>query len=357
MVIRIKGVKRVVSKGRVYYYHRKSGLRLPGVPGTTIFADALKAAENGAVMADGIPGTLGGIIAAYRAAPEFTGLQERTRADYQKVFDYLKPLGVLPIGEVDRAYLYEVRDKAFKRRKRRFANYVTQVLSRVFNWAKRRNMADDNPAADVEPIKRPKDAPIVNRAWTDDELATVLAAAPLELRVAIALGAYLGFRVGDMLRLTWSAYDGLAFQIRQHKTGEELWVPVHRHLKTILDAHKERRRSPVIVIGAKGKPFTVSGFQTRFFGMLRRLRKEGKVAKGLSFHGLRHTVGRKLGEAGCAARTIADMLGQKTTAMGEHYSRHANRKHLVREAVTALERNSAENGKPNGKPPVDRFAK
>lgn len=354
MVVRIKGVKRVVAKGRVYYYHRRTGLRLPGEPGTTIFGDALAAAESGAAGPDGIPGTLGGVIAAYRAAPEFTGLRDRTRADYQKVFDYLKPLGVLPIGEVDRPFLYEVRDKAFKARKRRFANYVTQVLSRVFNWAKRRGMADDNPAGDVEPIRRPKDAPTVNRAWTDDELATVLGAAPPELRVAVALGAYLGFRVGDVLRLTWTAYDGLAFQIRQGKTGEELWVPVHRDLKTILDAHRERRRSPVIVIGAKGKPFTISGFQTRFFGLLKRLKDEGKVAAGLSFHGLRHTVGRKLGEAGCNARTIADMLGQKTTAMGEHYSRHADRRHLVREAVTALERNSAKNGKRSGKPAVEK---
>lgn len=352
MVIRMKGVKRVTAKGRVYYYHRKTMTRLPGEPGTTLFMDAMAAAAKGTPEA--IPGTLGGIIAAYRAAPEFTGLGERTRSDYQKVFDYLKPLGPLPLHEVDQPYLYEVRDKAFAKRKRRFANYVIQVLSRLFNWAKRRSLAESNPASDIEPIKRPRDAPTVNRPWTDDELAVVLAAAPAELQIAIALGAYLGFRLGDTLKLTWTAYDGTAFEIRQNKTGDALWLPVHRDLKAMLDARKKGRRSVFIVVGAKGRPYTQTGFQTRFFGLLKGLREEGKVGEGLSFHGLRHTVGRKLAEAGCSARTIADMLGQKTTAMGEHYSRHANRKHLVRAAVTALEQRGAENGKPQGKTAVDK---
>jgi integrase len=336
MVIRMKGVKRVVVKGHVYYYHRKTMARLPGEPGTTEFMDAFAAAERGMAEEANLPGTLGALFAAYRASPEFTGLADRTKRDYQKVLDYLKPLGPLPLLEIDRAYLYEVRDKAFKKRKRRFANYVIQVLSRLFNWAKRRGIADDNPAADIEPVRRPRDAPVYNRAWTDEEFETVMAAAPRELRVALALGGYLGLREGDMIAVTWKAYDGTAFEIRQNKTGEPLWVPAPKELRAILD--KTKRRSPVIVVGRRGRPYTTSGFQTRFFYLMRKLRNAGKVTRGLSFHGLRHTAGRRLAEAGCDPRTIAVMLGQKTTAMGEHYSRQADKRRLARSAVAKLER-------------------
>ena len=45
---------------------------------------------------------------------------------------------------------------------------------------------------------------------------------------------------------------------------------------------------------------------------------------GLTLKGLRHTVATILREMGKDARTIADMLGQKTEAMARHYSRRAD---------------------------------
>src|SRR6185437_1197469 len=220
MIIRLPGVKRVKSKGHVYHYHRATMTRLPGIPGSAEFLTALADAEakhNAARATKPLPGTLGGLIAAYRASPEFTELAPRTRLDYQKVFDYLKPIGTLALVQIDGPYLYKVRDKAFAKKKRRFANYCVQVLSRLFNWGKRRGLAPGNPAADVEPVRRPRDAKPVNRPWTDNEIATVLAAASPELKVAIALGAYLGLREGDALTATWRSYDGAAFEIRQRK--------------------------------------------------------------------------------------------------------------------------------------------
>lgn len=336
MVIRMKGVKRVIAKGRVYYYHRATLTRLPGAPGTTIFMDALAALDaKGAVKA--VPGTLGALICAYRASPEFGALAKRTRSDYQRVFDYVKPLAELPLIEADAARLYDVRDRAFSKRRRRFANYVVQVLSRLFNWGRRRGICERNPAADVEMLRRPRDARVVNRPWTPAEVETVLGAASPRLKVAIALGVYLGLREADMLDASWASYDGTAFEIRQRKTGTSLWVPAHSRLRAILDEAKKKRTSPVIVVNERGRPYTQSGFQTRFFGLVRRLRDHGAIAPGLSFHGLRHTVGKQLAEAGCDARTIAAVLGHATMTMADHYSRDADRKGLAKAALERLE--------------------
>src|SRR5216684_8294860 len=122
-IIRIKGVKVVRSKGRTYYYHRRTMTRLPDEVGTTEFMDALRNLDIGEEV-KARPGTLGALITAYRSSPEFTGLADRTRSDYQKVFDYLKPLDPMPVGEIESGFLYALRDKANAKRKRRFANYL-----------------------------------------------------------------------------------------------------------------------------------------------------------------------------------------------------------------------------------------
>jgi integrase len=137
-----------------------------------------------------------------------------------------------------------------------------------------------------------------------------------------------------MLKVTWACYDDTAFEVRQNKTGNSLWVSARYRLREILDATP--RQSPVIVVGARGRPFTQAGFQRRFFGLIRKLTNAGKVGQGLSFHGLRHMVGTRLAEAGCDPRTIAAVLGQQTTAMADHYSRGADRRKLAEAAIERL---------------------
>src|SRR5262249_29118966 len=142
------------------------------------------------------PGTLGALIAAYRASPEFELLAPRTRADYQKVFDYVKPLAGDPLLKITPNYVRDVRDAAFRKHKRRFANYVVQVLRLLFAWGHGR-FVDKNQAV-VPKLRRPRGAPKANRRWTRDELAIVLGAAPPELRLPIALAVCTGMRESDV---------------------------------------------------------------------------------------------------------------------------------------------------------------
>ena len=96
-----------------------------------------------------------GLIAAYRAHNAFTGLAQRTRENYQRIFDYLKPIDGTALFKFNRPLVVQIRDKAFKRG-RRFANYVKAVLSIIFGWGVERDYLKFNAAEKVKNIRQPK---------------------------------------------------------------------------------------------------------------------------------------------------------------------------------------------------------
>ena len=328
MIVRLKGVKRVRSKGKTYYYHRRSMTRLPGQPGSAEFLTKIRELDRKTVKVSN-PGTLGGLISSYRASPEFTNLAASSRINYQLVFDILAPNAGKPLHEITRASLYDLRDQLAAVRGRTVVNRLLTVLRIVFNWGiKREIMRGPSPTIGVDAIRRPKGAKHVNRPWRPEELEAMLAAAGPRLRLAIAMGAYTGLRESDVVRVTWSCYDGQAFETRTQKTGQRVWIPAHRRLREMLDTQK-RITVPYTedrIIGG-----TASGLRSSFFTVAKRIGMDG-----LSFHGLRHTLGTALAEAGCTALTIAAVLGHSNSRMAEHYSRHASRDHLAAEAFERL---------------------
>ncbi|HVM78601.1 MAG TPA: tyrosine-type recombinase/integrase, partial [Stellaceae bacterium] len=280
-------------------------------------------------------GTLGGLIAAYRASPEFQGLAVRTRRDYQRVCDYLKPIADTPLDRMTTSFILAVRDKANAKHKRRFANYVVQVFRLLFKWGRQRNWLEVNHAAGLDPIPRPKNLAPANRPWSDAELEAVVEHAPPSVRLAVLLGRYTGLRQGDVISFLWSGYDGRAIQVRQGKTGEPVWIPAHTRLKKALDA--TTRRHAVVVVGERGRPFTSNGFRGRFFKFLRKLEVDGAIGPGLTFHGLRHTLATKLAESGSDTRSIAAVLGQKTEDMARHYAKGEDQRRRATAAIKKLD--------------------
>jgi integrase len=337
MIVRVKGVKRVRAKGRIYYYDRQTGKRITSAYGSPEFFEEISGLRSTADARKSLPGTIGALIEAYRASPEFIGLAPRTRADYQKVFDYLHAIESLPLIQIDEAAVMKFRDRAFAQRKRRFANYVVQVIRLLFGWGKARGFVQ-RPLGELALIRRPRSTPKANRAWTPDECAAVLGAATGGIRVGIALGMFGALREGDVVRFPWSGYDGSAIQWMQGKTGDEVWLPAHRELRAILDEANKARSAVTVVVNHIGVPYTGNGFRALFFRLIRRLGAEGKVGPGLTFHGLRHTAGKLLDEAGCDTRTIAAVLGQRSEVMARPYSNEGDRRRRVVVAIKKLER-------------------
>lgn len=358
MLMRIKGVKPVTVRraGKVYRYyrHRKTGATVKSEFGTAAFAAEVASLDRRATKKP-LAGTLGGLVAVYRESGDFTDLAPRTRKDYDKVFYYLKPLNDEPLHLIDMPFVYGVRDKAYKKHKRRFANYVVQVIRLLLEWGRPRGHVATNRAVGVKTIRRPKHMRRANRAWDDAERDIVLASASVGVRAMVAMGMFAGLREGDACAFLKTGYDGTAIEAVAGKNGEQLWIPAHYRLREILAeaardrkerlAEKARKRRvvaidpPTLAVNAFGQPWTESGFRASFFKLIRRLVKDGKVRPGLTFHGLRHTVGKLVIEGGGTTKDVGTILGDRSEAMAELYSRDFEKKTLNSATMLRLERN------------------
>lgn len=132
----------------------------------------------------------------------------------------------------------------------------------------------------------------------------------------IALWA--GQRQGDILALTWSAYDGRALRLRQSKTGATLTVPCAAPLRTALDAAKNKAESaPTICTTSRGDPWTSNGYRASFNKALARAGISDRT-----FHDLRGTAVTRLAIAGASVPEIASITGHSLKDVEAMLDRH-----------------------------------
>jgi len=118
--------------------------------------------------------------------------------------------------------------------------------------------------------------------------------------------------------------------VRQEKTDEPLAIRAHRRLKAYLDALP--KAALLFVVDAAGRPVDETTFSKEFRAAL-----DAAGLEQLHFHGLRHTAGRALAEAGCSAHEIQAITGHRTLQMVEHYTKAARQKRLASAAISKLE--------------------
>jgi hypothetical protein len=275
----MKKIKKVHAGDKDYYYHRPTGKRITAEFGTPAFEAAVRdldAAIEPALASH----TLGSLVAAYLASPEFGRLADATKRDYRRVFEYLKPIYPMPLSQVTGAFALSLRDKAFGRHKRRFANYVVQVLRLLFSWGVPRDFSSLNPAMGTPLIRKPKGEVKGNRPWTVEEFYILLDVAKGGMRVAIALGGYAAVSEGDMLILTGQNLRGHVLEFVRKKTGVPVHQSMHGELVEILAALPPVTADEPqnLVLNAWGKPFTGSGFRASFFKLVRKLHVDGPNA-------------------------------------------------------------------------------
>lgn len=362
----VKPVRRRLATGEVktYWYHRATGKPLKRDPATAeglLEVAALDAKAKREEAVQGLPGgSLAALWADYAQSPEFRGLKPRTRDDYERVRDWIGPGAERAIVKlITTREVIALRDRAYKARRRRFGNYVLQVLRLLLEWGRLRGWRDDNPAMGVPQIRKPKGEGYLNRAWTETEVEAFARAAPPQVLVPFALGLFAGMRQADALGCTWGAFDGSSLRWRAGKNDEPCIAPVNGAFRAVLLEARERaraaraaaeaakRKRPVplhIALTSRATPWTQSGFRAVFFKLIRELETAGQLAPGCTFQGLRHTIATFARDGEETEFRIAAAIGDRSTAMAAVYGRDADRQraqHAVLSDVQARFGNTA----------------
>lgn len=317
----MKGLHKVTRKladgsVRAHYYAWRGGPKIGAAPGTADFVAEFQRLTAGRDAPPIRQETLQRLIQDYQRSPAFTGLKPDTRAGYIRCIRRIEAdFGTLPIKalhapKVRRVFL-DWRDKMGSTEPRQ-ADYRFAVLARILSWAYDRRIIPANPCERPGRLSSASRAEII---WTEDQVAALLASAPPQIALAVMLAIETGQRQRDVIRMTWTAYDGQVIRLRQSKSGRSVLVPVTAALKSVLDAAP--RQAVTICTTARGTSWTPDGFKTSF--------GKAKIAasiEGVTFHDLRGTAVVRLARAGCTLPEITAITGHSMKGAAEILERH-----------------------------------
>lgn len=312
MQVKLMGLHKVRAKlasgDRVtYYYAWRGGPRINVDPANKrAFAAEFFRLTRG--RDDGKSrGRLVDLVRLYRQSPAFTGRKQSTQDGYTAMIDLIEAeyfdLPLKAVGEPGaRAMFLEWRD-SFADTPRK-ADLLMSVLARILSFGLDREMISRHP---LEKIGRLSDGTRRDILWSDTQMAQFLFNAPSKLRLAMQLARWTGQRQGDLLRLTWTGYDGTHIKLRQGKTGRLVRIRVHSELKAELD--RTKREAAVILTptrkrGGEVTAWTPDGFRASWAGAC-----EDAGVDGVTFHDLRGTFVTLAHRNGSSIKEIAEITG------------------------------------------------
>jgi integrase len=260
--------------------------------------------------------SLQSLITTFERSADFDELAPRTRQDYSRLLRLIgQEFGDFPLAHLSdrrtRGIFLEWRDDLAKASKRQ-ADYAWTVLARLVSWGLGRGLVEKNPFTLGGRLYSGTRA---ENVWSDEQVATFLEGAPAHLHLPFMLALWTGQRQGDVLRLPWSAYDGKKIRLRQGKTGRRVEIPVAAPLKSAINATP--RKSPIMVLSSKGRPWSATGFQKMFGNASRDL----QIAN-LTFNDLRGTAVTRLALTGCTEAEIISITGHSLAEAREILDAH-----------------------------------
>jgi len=329
--VRLKGintVRRKLATGVVetYYYHRATGTRIEGEPGSPAFIASVQRAEDKGRHRT--TGTLSGLIREFEGTKQWRRLADSTKKEYRRVLTFWDGLyGTCPYPALeDKAFRRDVNKwhDEFSAGKPREADNRVTVLARVLSWA-----AKDGPLAVnvLDGFERAYSSDRSESIWLPEHVESFLSVASPEMRLALVLALHTGQRQGDLLRLGWSSYDGKTISLRQGKTGRFVRVPCTAALRKSLDGAP--RRATVILTTKTG-----GAWKKRYFANQWEETCQRAGITGLHFHDIRGTTVTMLAEAGCTVPEIAAITGHTLRSAQEILDRYLARTGTL--AVTAI---------------------
>lgn len=315
-LVGVHRVKKRLADGsvRVYHYAWRGGPSMTSDPESIEFVAEYVRLTRERPDAP-FQGCMAEIIREYLKSPAYTSLKESTREGYDIAIasietEFFAMTAKQICAPGSRLLFLQWRDEIAKTHPRK-ADLFMSVLKRILWFGMDREMIERHPLEKVEKISDGTRRDVI---WTDDQIdlfrngrkadgetAEIKPAAEPLVR-AMMLGLWTGQRQGDLLKLTWKAYDGYSIALRQSKTGAHVRVKVSDELKACLDAVK-RGNAVTILTNGQGKPWA-SGFKSSW---RKAVEKAGITDR--TFHDLRGTFVTLAYRNGSSIKEIAEVTG------------------------------------------------
>jgi integrase len=326
-------------QGRARRYFRRpcyKRVTLPGTPGSPSFMAAYQAAlvaERPPIGRKHGEGTVGDLVVSFYKSPYFENLKPNSQRLYRLVLDKFRQQdGHRLVRDMPRRVAMSIIEEIGATRPG-MANLTLKAMRRLFAYAIKREIRDDNPFDGVESYKLG-----THHTWTDAEIAAYEAVWQIgsRERLAFDLLLYTGQRVGDVAAMRRSDIRNGAIHIKPEKTGDELVIPVHPNL---LRSMKACPTKGLTLIGqANGRPISGGGLSS----LIERAARAAGLPTKCVPHGLRKARMRRLAERGATTKEIASVSGHKTLKEVERYTMAADQARLARAAMAREEQNGTD---------------
>jgi integrase len=332
-----------------YHYHRATGARLHGKPGSPEFIAAYAAAEK--LIRDRLAGTFNGLVRSYTLSVEFEErLAASTQTEYRRLLASAESeFGNMPLAALDdprvRKDFLDWREKVARVSGEREADNRLSAISAMLTWAVDRGQVAANYLRGFKRLYHADRSEII---WLPEHISVFMKVAPIEMQRALILGLHTGQREGDLLRLVWSAYDGAWIRLRQGKMrrggkpGPLIEIPCTAALRHMLDGME--RVSPLILTTKTGHSLKKRYFARLWDKAMRKAGLHSVLLPGsdnpveLHFHDLRGTAVTLLSEAGCTPQQIATITGHSLKTVDRILERYlARTRGLAEQAIFNFE--------------------
>jgi integrase len=329
MLMRMRYITRRVSpNGKERWYWQRRGYkltRLPDDPSERFVAQERlnRRADSHATSGVAPHGSIGWLIRQYCESDRFKDLRPGTKKYYSR---FLRDIEALGRGELFADWtrplivdFIKAYPKAHQRRQ------VAAVIKNLVDAAMYHELIKTNPATDLR-LKQTKPR---DKVWTANEITQWLAAAEHEeahMTTAFLLLQHTAQRVGDVLAMTWSRFDGGIIKLRQQKTDALIEVPCHPLLRSHLEAIQP---TATTIVAFRNRPVKYLRFNERF----RRI--SGRAGIDAQARDLRRTAMLRMAEAGATTPEIASVSGHSINSTQRILDTYLPRGRVLAQAAIA----------------------
>lgn len=335
----LKGIAKVNSKGRDYWYAWRGGPRLKGEPGTPEFIASFN--EAVASLAETDDTRFHAVVIAYKASPDFKKLADSTKRNWLRCLDniaaYFGPLRTAQFDRQDKIRPVIRRWRNQWAMKPRTADYHMQVLSRVLAYGvDPLGKLASNPCEGIKQLYENDRSEII---WQPADIAQLKAVCAPEVAHAADLASHTGLRLSDIVRLSWSHVGENSIEITTGKSKHRrtAYIPLYDELRAVLDGIP--KRCPVILTNSDNGPWTANSFGSAF----NRAKIAAKLgSSNLRFHDFRGTAATKFYLSGIPERAIAEIMAWEEETVSRIIKRYVDRAAATKNLIEMLNRKKNE---------------